>query len=194
MVGAVGLRTVDPYQAQEAAAVIQEVLGPDYDAVPWMRTHAAQFNLVKTEKVMMTFALSFITLLSAFSITAVMYTTTVQKRKEIGVMKALGARPSQIVNVFLIQGVIVGVIGSVVGVLGGIWVVAIRQRIVEGMRAVGIDPFPPDFHGMTEIPARIIPEHLAVIAVISIVLCILAALIPALMAAFRDPAKSLRNL
>ena len=194
IVGAMGLRTVDPYQATETAARLQEQLGPDFRAVSWMETHATQFALVKTEKVMMSFALSFITLLSAFSITAVMYTMTVQKRKEIGVMKALGARPSQIVNVFLIQGVIVGVVGSLLGVVLGLLAVRFRQAILEGLRTVGVDVFPVDFHGMTEIPALVQPGFLIVITLVSIVLCVLAALVPALLAAFRDPAKSLRNL
>ena len=62
------------------------------------------------------------------------------------------------------------------------------------LRSIGIDPFPPDFHGMSEMPAMVIPGQLEIICVVAVVLCILAALLPALMAAFRDPAKSLRNL
>jgi len=57
-----------------------------------------------------------------------------------------------------------------------------------------VDPFPAEFHGMSELPARVMPDQLLLICAIAIVLCSLAALIPALVAAFRDPAKSLRNL
>ena len=159
-----------------------------------MKTHEQQFQLVKTEKVMMSFALSFITILSAFSITAVMYTVTIQKRQEIGVMKALGARPSQIVRVFLYQGIIVGIAGSLTGLALGLLAVHYRGLIVQLLRGIGIDPFPPEFHGMSELPARIIPEQITVIFIVAVILCIIAALIPALTAAFRDPAKSLRNL
>ncbi|MGJ8696218.1 MAG: FtsX-like permease family protein [Verrucomicrobiaceae bacterium] len=194
MVEAIGIRTEDPYHADVAAKELAKRMGDEWFVRSWMDTHAQQFQLVKTEKIMMSFALSFITLLSAFSIMAVMYTVTVQKRQEIGVMKALGARPIQIVNVFLYQGLIVGVCGSLLGLGMGLLAIRFRENIVDGLRAVGVDPFPPDFHGMTELPARVIPDQLVVICVVAVVLCLLAALVPAMMAAFRDPAKSLRNL
>ena len=193
-VEAVGVRVEDPYHAQEVADRLKAKLGDEWLVRSWMKTHEQQFQLVKTEKVMMSFALSFITILSAFSITAVMYTVTIQKRQEIGVMKALGARPSQIVRVFLYQGIIVGIAGSLTGLALGLLAVNYRGLIVQLLRGIGIDPFPPDFHGMSELPARIIPEQIVVICVVAVILCIIAALIPALTAAFRDPAKSLRNL
>lgn len=193
-VESIGLRVEDPYHAEKKAVALREKMGADWLVQSWMKTHSQQFQLVKTEKVMMSFALSFITLLSAFSIMAVMYTVTVQKRQEIGVMKALGARPSQIVRVFVYQGLIVGVGGALLGLGMGLLAIHYREGIVNILRGFGIDPFPPEFHGMSELPALIVPAQLAVICVIAVILCLLAALVPALMAAFRDPAKSLRNL
>ena len=191
---AIGVVTGDPYHAEELAVSLQEELGREWSVRSWMRTHEGQFQLMKTEKVMMSFALSFITILSAFSIMAVMYTVTVQKRQEIGVMKALGARSSQIVKVFLYQGIIVGIGGAALGVGLGLLAIHNRENIANLLRSVGIDPFPADFQGMNELPALVVPVQLLIICAIAIVLCILAALVPALMAAFRDPAKSLRNL
>lgn len=191
---AIGLKIEDPFEAESVAQGLREKLGPEWRVRSWMSTHAQQFELMQTEKVMMSFALSFITVLSAFSIMAVMYTVTLQKRQEIGVMKALGARPIQIVNVFVYQGIIVGIFGSLLGLGLGLLAIYFRGRIVDAMRAIGIDPFPPQFHGMSVIPAHIVPEYLAIICVVAVILCLIAALIPALFAAFRDPAKSLRNL
>jgi len=193
-VESIGLRIEDPYHAEQTAVALRETLGPDWVVQSWMTTHSQQFQLVKTEKLMISFMLSFLTLLSAFSIMAVMYTVTVQKRQEIGVMKALGARPSQIVRVFLYQGLIVGMGGAILGLGLGLLAIKYREGIVSVIRAFGVDPFPKEFHGMSELPARVIPEQLAVICVVAVVLCLLAALVPALLAAFRDPAKSLRNL
>ncbi len=193
-VESIGLRVKDPYHAEETARALRESHDERWIFQSWMITHSQQFQLVKTEKVMMSFALSFITLLSAFSIMAVMYTVTVQKRQEIGVMKALGARPSQIVRVFVYQGLIVGVGGALLGLGMGLLAIRYREVIVSLLRGVGIDPFPPDFHGMSELPALVEPAQLIVICVVAVILCLLAALVPALMAAFRDPAKSLRNL
>lgn len=193
-VEAVALKLDDPFTANEAAKKLQKQLGDEWRVRSWMSTHAQQFQLMQTEKIMMSFALSFITLLSAFSIMAVMYTVTVQKRQEIGVMKALGARPIQIVKVFLYQGLIVGVAGALMGLGLGLLAIRFRESIVGALRGVGIDAFPAEFHGMTELPAQVVPEFLAVICVVAVLLCLLAALVPALFAAFRDPAKSLRNL
>lgn len=191
---ALGVLIEDPYHAEEAAQALQKELGDEWFVQSWMRIYSEQFELVKTEKIMMSFALSFITLLSAFSIMAVMYTVTVQKRQEIGVMKALGARPSQIVKVFLYQGVIVGVGGAILGLGLGLLAIRYREGIVSLLRRIGIDAFPQEFHGMSSVPALVIPDQLTVVCVVAVILCILAALVPALMAAFRDPAKSLRNL
>lgn len=193
-VEAVALRIKDPYLAEAATTRLQEKLGPEWYVTNWMAQHEAQFQLVKTERLMTSFALSFIMILSAFSIMAVMYTVTVQKRQEIGVMKALGARPSQIVRVFVYQGLIVGVFGALLGVGLGLLVIHYRGTIQLGMRHLGFDPFPPDFQGFAEIPALINPNVIALVAVVALILCLIAALLPALLAAFRDPAKSLRNL
>lgn len=193
-VEAIGLKLEDPFLADKAADALQAELGDQWYVQSWMRTHQQQFQLMQTEKIMMSFALSFITLLSAFSIMAVMYTVTVQKRQEIGVMKALGARPIQIVKVFLYQGFIVGVVGASLGLGLGLLAIHFREQIVSALRGIGIDAFPAEFHGMSELPAHIVPEYLAIICAVAVVLCLLAALVPALFAAFRDPAKSLRNL
>ena len=194
LVESIGIITSEPNSADLTEISLQKKLGDEWQVTSWMRRHSHQFQLVKTEKIMMSFSLSFITLLSAFSIMAVMYTMTVQKRQEIGVMKALGASPWQIVKVFLYQGLIVGIGGALLGVGLGRLVIHFRQNIVELIRLFGVDPFPADFHGITELPARIIPGYFVIVAVVAVILCLLAALVPALMAAFRDPAKSLRNL
>ncbi len=193
-VESIGLLVKDPYRAEEAVEKLRASQGKRWLFQSWMRTHFNQFQLVKTEKIMMSFSLSFITLLSAFSIMAVMYTVTVQKRQEIGVMKALGARPAQIVRVFVYQGLIVGIGGALLGLGLGLLAIRYREVIVNLLRGVGVDPFPPDFHGMSKLPAFVDSSQLIVISVVAVILCLLAALVPALMAAFRDPAKSLQNL
>jgi len=176
----IGILCDDPYQAGEVTLNLRKELGPEWIVSSWMETHVQRFELVKTEKVMMSFALSFITILSAFSIMAVMYTVTTQKRQEIGVMKALGASPSQIVRVFVYQGLIVGVGGATMGLGLGLLAVHYRGGIMTLLRGIGVDPFPEGFHGMSELPARIIPEQLVVICSVAMVLCLIAALIPPL--------------
>jgi lipoprotein-releasing system permease protein len=159
-----------------------------------MDRHVAQFSLIRTERLMMTFALSFIGIISAFSIMAVMYTVTIQKKQEIGVMKALGADGKQISWVFLWQGLVVGFFGALGGIALALLIIWQRVPIQHFLAGIGFDPFPSEFQGFSELPARIMPGFMAIVAIAAWILCALAALFPALRAARNDAAKSLRNL
>jgi len=190
----ISLRLDDPYIAGEAAKEASARLGPEWQLLTWMDQYQAFFALIEQQRVMMYFALSFIVLVSAFSMMAVMFTVTIQKRREIGVMKALGAAPGQIVRVFLYQGMILGVLGAVLGVGLGRLVIHFRGPIQVFLRQVNFDPFSASFTGFNELPAFNNPVEQVVIAVCSFLLCSLAALVPAFFAARSDAAKSLRNL
>ena len=190
----IALRLDDAYLADQVAADGRKALGPDWSLLTWGEQYQAFFALINQQRVMMYFALSFIVLVSAFSMMAVMFTVTIQKRREIGVMKALGAAPGQIVRVFLYQGMILGVLGAVLGVALGRVVILFRGQIQALFRALGFDPFSASFTGFGKLPAFNNPVEQAVIAVMAFILCSLAALVPAFFAARSDAAKSLRNL
>jgi lipoprotein-releasing system permease protein len=190
----IALRLDDPYMAEQVAAEARKSLGPDWSLLTWGEQYQGFFALINQQRVMMYFALSFIVLVSAFSMMAVMFTVTLQKRREIGVMKALGAAPCQIVRVFLYQGMILGVLGAALGVGLGRVVILFRGEIQASFRALGFDPFAASFTGFGKLPAFNNPLEQAVIALMAFILCSLAALVPAFFAARSDAAKSLRNL
>ncbi len=190
----IALRLDDPYLAEPVATEARKTLGPDWSLLTWGDQYQGFFALINQQRVMMYFALSFIVLVSAFSMMAVMFTVTIQKRREIGVMKALGAAPGQIVRVFLYQGMILGILGAVLGVGLGHVVLHFRGEIQASFRALGFDPFAASFTGFGKLPAHNNPVEQAVIAVMAFILCSLAALVPAFFAARSDAAKSLRNL
>ena len=192
-VDGVALRVEDPYRAGEVASRVKAAASADWMVSTWMDQYQEWFDLIRRERVMMYFALSFIILVSAFCIGAVMFTVTIQKKQEIGVMKALGALPTQIVQVFLYQGMVIGVCGGLLGVGLGLLVVRFRAPIQRFLAWLGFDPFPPEFHGIASIPAYVNPIEVVCIAAGAFVLCSLAALLPALGAARSDPARSLRN-
>jgi len=184
----------DEDRSFEVAAEARNLLGPGWVATTWGEQYESFFMLINQQRAMMYFALSFIVLVSAFSMMAVMFTVTIQKRREIGVMKALGAAPSQIIRVFLYQGMILGVFGSLLGVVLGRLVIAFRGEIQAALRTVGFDPFAANFTGFDKLPAHNDPLEQAMFALMGFVLCSLAALVPAFFAARSDAAKSLRNL
>ena len=190
----ISLHLDDPYQAEQIATESRKILGPGYSLLTWGQQYQGFFALINQQRVMMYFALSFIVLVSAFSMMAVMFTVTIQKRREIGVMKALGAAPGQIVRVFLYQGMILGVFGALLGLGLGRIVIHYRGGVQALFRTLGFDPFAANFTGFDTLPAYNNPLEQAIIAFMAFVLCSLAALVPAFFAARSDAAKSLRNL
>ncbi len=190
----ISLRLDDPYLADSVAASVAAVIGPDWSLVTWGQQFQAFFALIEQQRGMMYIVLSMIVLISAFSMMAVMFTITIQKRREIGVMKALGAAPGQIVRVFLYQGMILGTLGAILGVGLGRVVIHFRGDIQVALRSLGFDPFSSSFTGFSRLPAFNDPIEQAKFALMAFLLCSLAALVPAWFAARSDAAKSLRNL
>ncbi len=195
-VQSISLRLDDAYAASAVAAEARTTLGPEWSILPW--NEQAQFvnfsMLISQQRVMMYFSLSFIMLVAAFSMMANIFTVTIQKRREIGVMKALGAAPGQIVRVFIYQGMLLGLIGGGLGIVLGRLVIHFRGPIQQVFRSFGFDPFSAQMVGFDVIPAHNNPVEQALIGVMAFVLCTLAALVPAFLAARSDAAKSLRNL
>jgi lipoprotein-releasing system permease protein len=190
----IALRLNDPYQAEAFAVEARKTLGPEWSLVTWGEQYQAFFALIEQQRGMMYFMLSFIILISAFSMMAVMFTVTIQKRREIGVMKALGAAPNQIIRVFLYQGMILGTLGAILGVGLGRVVIHFRGELQAVLRGMGFDPFTASFTGFNILPAYNDPIEQLKFAIMAFVLCSLAALVPAFFAARSDAAKSLRNL
>ena len=107
--------TADPYRADVVAARIEEALGPGIQVSTWMEQNRQLFAALRVEKNMMFFLLIFITVVAAFGITNTLITVTVQKTHEIGLLKALGFSSGSIMRVFIWQGWIEGLLGTVLG-------------------------------------------------------------------------------
>ena len=192
-VEALGVRVDDPYQVEPVQARLGEALGSAWSVLSWKDQNRNWVELIARERMMMYFALSFIVLVSAFCIMAVIFTITIMKKQEIGVMKALGATPFQVVRVFTLQGSIVGLMGSLLGVGLGLLVVHFRDPIYELLKKVGFDIFPADFHGIDGLPAHINAQEVMIVGAGAFLLCVVAALIPAFLTSRHDPARCLRN-
>jgi len=193
----IALRLDDPYDAAEVLTktILKNMpTNGEWSASTWMEEHQQQFSLIKTQRQLLSFCLSFIMLVSAFSIMAVMFTVTIQKKREIGVMKALGAAPSQLVRVFLYQGIIIGLLGGLLGIGLGYLVIVNRQSMLNTFASWGFDPFPSDFNGFEGLPAIMRTDEFTAVFVFAFVMCVIATYVPAIVASRSDAAKSLRNM
>ncbi|MBR7127553.1 MAG: ABC transporter permease [Lentisphaeria bacterium] len=184
----------DPYKIDGMIKAMKTDLEKEgFYVFSWKEMNANLLNVLEVEKRMMFFLLIFIVLVAAFSITNTLITSVYKKTREIGLLKALGASSAFCLRVFVYQGMLVGIIGSLIGTLLGILVVHFRNNILDfASKIAGHDLFPKEFYYFDGLPAKIVAGDVILIVVVSIILCTIGGLIPAIRAAKLDPAKALR--
>lgn len=195
---AIDALTVELADAFRAGEVKQAMLakGIPHNWMPqtWMERNGRFFDAIANERGMMYLVLAFISIVAAFCIMNTMITMAVQKRKEIGMMRALGARTSQIVGLFVVKGIIVAGVGVGCGYLLGSAVLHYRNNIRDYISdTFNWQIFDAKIYGLREIPAdpRLIDNLM--ICGIAFVLCTLAAVPPAWLVGRLDPARALRS-
>ena len=190
------VKTSNPYSVDGITARLNRELGqlnPPLHAVSWIEQNREYLDALRVERTTMFFILTFVVIVAAFGIMSTLITTTVQKTREIGVMKALGATMGQMLWAFLAQGTLVGFFGTLIGLGTGIFLVQYRNQVRDFLSSTfHIHLFPASVYQFSEIPAEIVPHDVAVICICGFVICTVAALIPAFFAARLDPVKALR--
>ncbi len=187
------VKTDDPFSAELTKQAIMARIGPPFVALTWVDQNKELFDAIRMERGVMFFLLMFIVLVAAFGIMNTLITVTVQKTREIGILKALGARTGQIVGIFVAQGMVVGFFGTLAGLGMGMLLIQFRNEVRDFLAAVlNVEVFPASVYQFAEIPAKVVPGDVAIICVSAFVICSVAALIPAYFAARLDPVKALR--
>ena len=187
------VKTDDPYGAERVKGAIEQFLEAPEFAKTWIDMNSQFFEAVRLERTVMFFLLFFIVVVAAFGIMSTLITVTVQKRQEIGIVKALGADISQIVWVFLGQGTVVGLFGTLTGLGLGMTLIRYRNEFSRWLSStLNIEIFPRQVYQFSEIPAQVVPQDVTIICISAFIICSVAALIPAYFAARLDPVKALR--
>ena len=183
----------DPYQASAVKSDLEKTFGVDYSVSTWMDQNSGILSALIVEKNVMFYLLFFIVLVAALCILSAQITFVIQKTREIGMLKALGASRLQISAIFLFQSAIIGVIGVASGFGLGMLAVTYRNEFLHFMRHVtGWELFPAAVYGFRGLPALIAPGDVAVICVSSFVICIFGGLLPAWRAGHLKPVEALR--
>ncbi|MGH7953584.1 MAG: ABC transporter permease [Limisphaerales bacterium] len=158
-----------------------------------MEENSAILGALVVEKNVMFYLLFFIVLVAALCILSAQITFVVQKTREIGMLKALGATNLQISGLFLSQSAIIGILGVLAGCGLGILAVAYRNEFLDFMRqATGWQLFPESIYGFSELPAVISARDILLICGSSFVICILGGVLPAIRAGRLKPVEALR--
>jgi lipoprotein-releasing system permease protein len=183
----------DPYQATAVAKSLAGALGPNYQLRTWMQDNWNLLSALVVEKNVMFYLLFFIMIVAALCILSALITFVVQKTREIGMLKALGATDMQVSLIFLSQGALVGAIGDLAGYGLGMLALAYRNEFLHFMnRLTGFELFPASIYGFTELPALIVSRDILLICGSAWVVCILGGVIPAWRAGRLKPVEALR--
>jgi lipoprotein-releasing system permease protein len=188
------LKNPDEFTTERVRGELQQALGDNYGVFTWLSENRPFLNALATERMMMFYILFFIVIVAAFGNMSALITFVVQKTREIGVLKALGASPFSVAGLFLGQSLVVGVLGVICGFGLGMLALRYRNEFLHFMsERMGFDLFPASVYQFEELPALIVPSDVVLICGASLVICVLAGVVPALRAAWLQPVDALRN-
>lgn len=182
----VELRVRDPWRANEVARRLEAELGFPYRALDWQAQNSGLFSALKLEKLAMNLILLLIVLVAAFNIVSTLTMSVADRTKEIGILRAMGMTAGQIRSIFVAQGMVVGVVGTLLGSLGGLALaVALdRYRLI---------PLNPSIYFIDHLPVDLDAVEVALIMLASLVIAGLATLYPARRAAALLPVEAIRH-
>lgn len=192
-VSGVRLKLDDMFQARGVATSLADKLGPSYWAVDWTRQHANWFRAIKIEKRMMTIILLFIVAIAAFNIVSTLIMVVTDKQADIAILRTLGLSPASVMGVFMVQGSVIGIVGTLFGAIGGVVLAFNIETIVHTIeRWFNTSFLADDVYYITDLPGQVHTNDVLVVTAISLAMSMLATLYPAWRAARVQPAEALR--
>lgn len=169
----------------DGPGLISQAIGPGYRVQDWRELNRSLFSALKLEKILMFVVLSIVILVAAFAIIGNLIMVVVEKSREIALLKTLGASDGGVMSIFAVQGLIIGVIGTTLGVAGGLATCWALDRF-------GL-PLNPDVYYINRLPIHVDPESVVLAGCVGILISMLATLYPALLGAWIRPAVGLRQ-
>ncbi len=179
------VRLADPWQAQPFGAALETRLGYPYRALDWQSQNASLFSALKLEKLAMAFVVFLICVVAAFNVVGTLTMVVRDKTREIGILLAMGLKQGAIRRIFLAQGILVGLTGTVLGVALGL---LLGERVNHGH----LIPIDPSIYFIDHLPVHPQPSDVLLVILASLVVATLAPLYPSLQASRLDPVTAIR--
>jgi lipoprotein-releasing system permease protein len=164
--------TDDWEKADEVATQLDEALGPPYFATDWKRMHKNLFSWMQLEKYALFLALCLIVAVAAFNIVSMLIMIVIDKRKDIAILKAMGAPTNGITRIFMIKGMIIGALGTLTGSAVGLLLCWLQDTF-------NFIPLPPEIYFINSLPVDVRPEDVLLVCAVSLVVSFLATIYPA---------------
>jgi len=189
----VRLKLDDMFEAPRVSRELGAQLAGDYRVEDWTRQHANFFRAVKTEKRVMFIILTLIIAVAAFNIVSTLVMVVTDKRADIAILRTLGASPATIMRIFVIQGAIIGILGTLLGLAGGIALALNVENIVPAIeRLFNVEFLAADVYYISDVPSELHWDDVGIMAGVALGLSLLATLYPAWRAARTQPVEALR--
>ena len=189
----VEIKLDDIYRAPQVAAHLQEALGFPFYARTWIDMNKNLFSALQLEKTVMFIILVMIVLVAAFGIVSTLTMVVMEKTREIAILKSMGATAAGIMKIFMVEGIVIGTVGTLLGLLGGLTVAANLDTIVPFIeRLFGINAFPGDVYFLDKLPHQVNVADVVAVVMVSLVISFLATVYPSWQASRLDPVEALR--
>ena len=179
------LRVDDIYKAPEIARSITATLGPKYMTEDWAAMNKSLFSALLLEKMAISMTIGLIVMVAALNIVASLILLVMEKTRDIAILKTMGAAARSVTAIFVVQGLIIGIVGTGVGALGGYAVAFVLDRYE-------LIKVPVDIYQVSHVPFRVLPRDFLVVIACAVVVCFVATIYPSRQAARLDPAQALR--
>ena len=189
----VRLKLKDLFLSGAVSRELARSLGPEAYITDWTRLNANFFRAVDIEKRMMFFIVFLIIAVAAFNIVSSLFMAVKDKQSDIAILRTLGASPGSVMKIFLIQGTLIGLIGTLAGVVGGVALAANVDVVVPFIEsAIGFKFLAKDVYQISELPSEVRSADVVVTAFFSFIVSVVATIYPSYRAAKINPAEALR--
>jgi lipoprotein-releasing system permease protein len=186
------LKLEDLFRAPAVSRDLMHQLGGEYWVSDWTREHVNFFRAVRMEKTIMFIIMLLIVAVAAFNIVSTLVMLVTDKQADIAILRTLGLTPRQVMAIFIIQGTIIGLLGTLLGVMGGTGLALNLEALVAGLeQLLGTQFLPPDVYYISELPSDVHLGDVLRISIAAFVLSVVATLYPAWRAARTQPAAAL---
>jgi lipoprotein-releasing system permease protein len=187
------LRLDNMFLAPSVSSRLKETIGNGTEGTDWTEENASYFRAVRLEKTMMTIVLLLVVAVAAFNIVATLIMVVTDKRSEIAILRTLGLSPGGVTRIFLVQGLVIGIVGTLLGAALGIPLAIHVEDVVPKIEALlGVQFLPADVYYIARLPSDVRLPDIIRVTSLAFLLCSLSTIYPAWRASKTEPAEALR--